>query len=200
MILNEFDSEKIIKKYLPTIKSIFIKTDKITNKKIEFPAFIKGTSKELTHKKRFGFVELVNNKKELEKAIKKMTLISKKKSIKLDGYVIQKKIIGTEFILGLKKDKTFGYVIMFGIGGSNTEKINDIVFRSCPIKRKDAQEMLNEIKNQALLIDINKDKIISTLLNLCKITKKYNIKELDINPVIVNKNSLIAVDALLILE
>ena len=105
-------------------------------------------------------------------------------------------------ITGLKKDPTFGHVIAFGVGGIFTEIIKDVVFRVCPISKKDAIEMIKEIKAYKILEGTRGEKpvnfysLLRVLLALSELSKKYeNIEELDINPLIVNEKNAKIVDA-----
>ena len=58
---------------------------------------------------------------------------------------------GIEIIIGMYKDAQFGPVIMFGLGGIFVEVLKDVSFRLIPIVKRDAEEMIKEIKGYALL-------------------------------------------------
>jgi succinyl-CoA synthetase beta subunit len=198
MILNKFESEKIISKYLPTAKHQLIKNckDKVN---LKFPLFAKGIAKEIPHAKRAGFLMKSKSPKELNKVIKDFEKKAQKKKIKLDGILLQEEIIGNEFIIGIKKDFTFGHVIMLGIGGSHAEEIRDVSFRLCPITKSEAKKMASDLKNQALLKGINTEKLYSALEIISKLPQKLkDLKELDINPIIINNKDATIVDALLV--
>ncbi len=114
---------------------------------------------------------------------------------------------GREIIIGLKKDETFEHVIMVGIGGIYTEILKDVSFRVCPINLDDADEMLNELKLKKLLEGVRGEKRInfkllnSLLVKVSKLPEKYgDIKEMDINPLIVNSKDAKIVDARIVLE
>jgi acyl-CoA synthetase (NDP forming) len=96
---------------------------------------------------------------------------------------------------------------MFGLGGIFVELLNDVTFRVAPITREDAHEMVIKVKAYPLLkgyrntppADI--DAIISVLLNTSKLVMDYpEIKELDLNPIMVYENGAKTVDARIILE
>jgi len=199
-VINKFESEKIISKYLPTAKHQLIKNskDKIT---LKFPLFAKGISKEIPHAKRAGFLMKVESLKELNLVITDFEKKAQIKKIKLDGILLQEEVKGNEFIIGIKKDFTFGHVIMLGIGGSHAEEIKDVSFRLCPITKSEAKKMASDLKNQVLLKGINTEKLYSALEIISKLPHKLkDLKELDINPIIVNKKEGVIVDALIVFE
>jgi acetyltransferase len=114
---------------------------------------------------------------------------------------------GREVILGVTYDRTFGHMIMFGLGGIYVEVLKDVAFRIVPVSRHDALAMVNQIKTIGLLrgargerpSDI--DAIASYIVNLsCLISDFPEIQELDVNPLMVMEKGAIAVDARIIFE
>jgi acyl-CoA synthetase (NDP forming) len=96
---------------------------------------------------------------------------------------------------------------MFGFGGTFVEIMKDVSFRIAPINEREAKEMISEIKAYPILkgyrgqqaADINTIKNI--LLCVSKLVMDYpEIKEIDLNPVIVYGNGAKTVDARIILE
>ena len=113
----------------------------------------------------------------------------------------------TEVIVGAIKDPQFGPAIMFGLGGVFVEVLKDVTFRVAPITEDDAYEMIRDVKAYPLLkgyrntppADI--DAIAKILLSTSRlVTDHMEIKELDLNPVIVYEKGAKAVDARIILE
>lgn len=113
----------------------------------------------------------------------------------------------TEVIVGAIKDPQFGPAIMFGLGGVFVEVLKDVTFRIAPITLDDACEMISEVKAYPLLkgyrntppADI--DTITKILLNTSRlVTDHLEIKELDLNPIIVYEKGAKTVDARIILE
>jgi acetyl-CoA synthetase (ADP-forming) len=96
---------------------------------------------------------------------------------------------------------------MFGLGGIFTEIIKDVSFRVAPLNAHDALDMINEIKGYKILgavrgmesVDI---KILTDILiAIGEIgMENENIKEIDINPLIISGNKPVAVDALVVLK
>jgi len=159
-------------------------------KKIPFPWVMKASGRKIIHKKIIGGVRIgIRNYKQANKVFDSL------KKIKNCGEIlIQKQIKGKEFLLGLKKNPDFGHVIAFGVGGTGVEKKKNISFRVCPLDEKDAKELIKESK-----VNLPKESlqtIEKNIIHLCQFVKKYpKAKELDINPLIVEENKAIVVDA-----
>ena len=113
----------------------------------------------------------------------------------------------TEVIVGCIKDAQFGPTLMFGFGGTFVEVMKDVSFRIAPIAEADAREMMTEVKAYPILqgcrgqppADI--DTLTQILLNVSKLVMDYpEIRELDLNPVMVYEKGAKTVDARIILE
>jgi len=201
-VLAEKEAEEFLeKKGFPIAKRIFVKDfDGCLKaaKKISFPLVLKIASKKILHKSDVNGVRVnIKDEKELEKAFNEL-----KKIKNFEGVMVQEYIEGKFVITGLKKDPTFGHVIAFGLGGIFTEIIKDVSFRVCPITKKEAIEMIKEIKAYKILNGTRGEKpvnfysILRVLLALSELSKKFkDIQELDINPLIVNEKNAKIVDA-----
>ncbi|MBS3163196.1 acetate--CoA ligase family protein [Candidatus Woesearchaeota archaeon] len=181
---------KVIKRGLATN----LNQAKEISKKIGYPVALKNAT--LLHKSDKGGVILDVNENNLEESFKKL---------KSDKVLVQKYTFGKEVLLGIKKDPTFGHVIMFGIGGIYTEILHDVSMRVFPIDKNDASEMVNEIKYEKILesrgMKANKNLIINNILKLNELIKKNkNIVELDINPLLVDETNAIVADARIVME
>jgi acetyl-CoA synthetase (ADP-forming) len=113
----------------------------------------------------------------------------------------------TEVIVGAIKDPQFGPAMMFGLGGIFVEVLKDVTFRVAPITEEEAREMITEVRAYPLLkgyrnlppADTNA--IVKILLNASKLVMEYQqIKELDLNPIMVYEKGAKTVDARIILE
>jgi acetyl-CoA synthetase (ADP-forming) len=126
----------------------------------------------------------------------------------LHGVSVQRMVRpGTEVIIGTTKDPQFGPVIMFGLGGIFVELLKDVSFRVIPVKRKDAQEMIQEIKGYPLLQGYRGKEpasltaLVEVILKISKFVEQNSqIKELDLNPIFAYQDKAVAVDARIILE
>jgi acetyltransferase len=114
---------------------------------------------------------------------------------------------GIEVIIGTKIDDQFGPVIMFGIGGTMVEVLKDVVFRVLPISNFSARKMIQEIRSARLLDGFrgappyDKKALMKLLMTVSEVIESYpEIKELDLNPIIVHEHGLKIADARIILK
>ncbi len=104
-----------------------------------------------------------------------------------------------EFLVGLQKTPEFEHVIAFGVGGSDVEKLGKVDFRVCPFDKKEAMEFVDEFFKDLL---INEKKVlVKILLKCCSLAKKFpEIKELDINPLVISNGKAIVLDSRIVFE
>ncbi len=123
--------------------------------KIGFPVAMKILSPEIVHKFDVGGVRLdLNTPAEVEHGFGQMMInvARARPEAKLDGVVIQQMVPkGTELILGMKRDKRFGPVIMFGLGGVTVEVLKDVAFRLAPVRELGARRMVESIRGFKIL-------------------------------------------------
>jgi len=183
---------------------------KIANQ-IGFPIVMKIVSPQIIHKTDAGGVKLnVKNEKETEIAFNDIISNCKKfnEDAEIRGILIEKMVkSSTEIIVGVTRDPTFGPAIMFGLGGIFVELLKDVSFRIAPITDKDAKEMIHEIKALPMLQGfrggpiVNLENIVNILLKISKLSVDFikDIKEIDLNPIFAYEDSLLIVDARVIL-
>jgi acyl-CoA synthetase (NDP forming) len=178
---------------------------------IGYPVVLKIVSPDILHKSDVGGVIInLRSTDEVKDAYRKIITNVKKHKADADivGIFVQEMAPkSTEVIIGATKDPQFGPALMFGLGGVFVEVLEDVTFRIAPITERDAREMITEVKAYPLLTgyrgqppaDI--DTIISILLNTSKLVMDHQeIKELDLNPIIVYEKGAKTVDARIILE
>jgi len=200
---TEVDTEKFLKKYVPVAKHKLCKSLlEVKSSGIKVPLVLKIISKDALHKSDINGVRIVNCEPELEGEFNSLMKIAKHKKLKLEGILVQEFIEGECLLIGLKKDDVFGHVIAFGIGGIYTEVMKDVSFRVCPITSKDFKSMVSELKMKDLLFGVrgkegvNMKKLESVVINISKIPMRHKeIKEMDINPFVINSKSGKVVDA-----
>ncbi|MCD6479948.1 acetate--CoA ligase family protein [Candidatus Bathyarchaeota archaeon] len=180
-------------------------------RRIGFPIVLKVISPQVLHKSDVGGVIL--NLRDEEGVREAYRRIHENVKAKVPGAVIEGIIVqemapsSTEVIVGAIKDPTFGPTIMFGLGGIFVEILRDVSFRLVPIERVDAEEMIGEIKAYKILEGArgmpkaDKEALIEILLKTSEMLMDIpEIKELDLNPIMVYEKGAKIVDARVILE
>ena len=181
------------------------------SQKLGFPVALKIASADVIHKTDAGGVKLgLKTATQVGKAYDDiMRAITKAfPQAKIEGVSVQTMAKpGVEVIIGMSKDAQFGPVLMFGLGGIFVEILKDVAFRIVPLEKRDAAEMVHEIKGFPLLqgyrgsepVDIvNLENILLKVSEF--VEKTPEIKELDLNPIFAYKDGAVAVDARVILE
>lgn len=181
------------------------------SEEIGFPVVLKIVSPDIIHKSDVGGVMLnLKDKKEVKAAYRQIMENVKKhrKDAKILGIIVQEMAPpSTEVIIGAIKDPQFGPTLMFGLGGVFVEVLKDVTFKIAPITEAEAREMLTEIKAYPLLMGYRNmppadtEAIVKILLNTSKlVTEHMEIKELDLNPIMIYAKGAKTVDARIILE
>jgi len=178
---------------------------------IGFPVVLKIVSPDIIHKSDIGGVILnLKNAKEVKAAYKQImeNVKKRRKDAKILGVIVQEMAPpSTEVIVGAIKDPQFGPTLMFGLGGVFVEILKDVTFKVAPITEEEAREMLTEIKAYPLLKGYRNlppadtEALVKILLNTSRlVTEHMEIKELDLNPIMVYEKGAKTVDARIILE
>jgi acetyl-CoA synthetase (ADP-forming) len=112
-----------------------------------------------------------------------------------------------ELIAGFVRDDQFGPCVMLGIGGVLAEALGDVAFRLAPLDRVDADDLVDELSNQALLgpvrgePPVDREALAQVLLGLSAVGEgDERIRSIDLNPLIVSGGVPLAVDALVELD
>ncbi len=214
-VLTEFESKRILKQAgLSVVETKLATTQKEAvsiSRRMGFPVALKIASPDVIHKTDSGGVKLsLNNMTEVRKAHDEILRKVRKQypAAIVHGVSVQKMVRpGTEVIVGASKDAQFGPVIMFGLGGIFVELLKDVSFRVVPLERRDAQEMIEEIKGFPLLQGYRGKEpasipaLVETILKVSKLIEENPmIKELELNPIFAYRDKAVAVDARIILE
>ena len=212
--LDFIKSKEILSKYgILSCKEKLVGSKKeafLFTKKIGFPVVLKIFSPDIPHITDIGGLKQgIKSKDELEKAWDDISFSVKKNNPKalIEGFLIQEEVEGIEIMIGMKRSREFGPVLMFGLGGILVEVLKDISFGIAPISELTAMRMIKEIKGYKTLKGfrgnpvVNLENIVDILINLSKFSlESPEIKEIDFNPIIVNSEKALVVDAYLLYE
>jgi acetate---CoA ligase (ADP-forming) len=159
-----------------------------------YPVVMKINSPDISHKSDVGGVKVnLKNADEVKAAFAAMMkdIPAKSPKAKLEGVSIQQMADkpGAEIILGVKRDPSFGPMVMFGLGGIFVEVLKDVAFTLAPMTRDEAMAVMQATKSYKLLqgvrgqqgVDI--DGLAECLQRLGQLVSDFpEIVELDINP------------------
>jgi len=181
--------------------------------KIGYPVVLKIVSPDVIHKVDVGGVIVgISNETELREAFNKLLDNMKKKApnARIEGVYVQKMVTRADYelILGSKKDPVFGSIILFGSGGVGVELFRDYAIGLPPLNQVLARRLMEETRIYKILrsgfrhkppADASKlEEILVRFSNM--ITDFPEIKEVDINPLIVSGSEVYAVDVRIILD
>ena len=129
---------------------------------------------------------------------------------KIEGGSIQKMITNYDYalIVGSKKDPIFGPMIIFGLGGTEAEFFKDISVGLPPLNQVLARRLIEQTKIYKILSEGFRTKPPANLRLLEETLVKFSnliidfpeIKEIDINPLVMRSNAAVALDARIILD
>jgi acetyltransferase len=114
---------------------------------------------------------------------------------------------GHEVIIGMKRDPTFGPMVMFGLGGVYAEALADVSFRLAPLSQADAEEMIAEVQSARLLDGLrgappaDRQALVNAIVAVGELARANPaVAELDINPLLARPDGALALDARIILR
>ena len=213
--LTELESKQILKEVginTTEIKLARTKEEAVSHsKELGFPVALKIVSPDILHKTDVGGVKLgLNNEDDVGNAYDGIISMIKKQepAAKIQGVSVQPMARpATEVIIGMSKDPQFGPVLMFGLGGILVEVLKDVSFRIVPLTRRDAREMIGEIKGYPILEGYRGQEpaniavLEELLLKVSEfVDSRPEIAELDINPIFAYSDGALAIDARVILD
>jgi acetyltransferase len=179
---------------------------------IGFPVVLKIDSRDITHKTEAGGVFLgLDSAPAVAKAWHDIiaNAESYRPNAEIAGVTVQPMLSGIDYelIAGAKKDRDFGPVILFGMGGIWTEVIKDRAIAFPPLNRLLARRLMEETKVFRLLsgyrnkLPANLALIEEILIRLAQLVTDYpEIQELDINPLVVSADRVVAADARIVIK
>ena len=211
-ILSEYESKQVLTDYqIPITHELLVNNMEdfmLATAKIGYPLVIKGCAPDIAHKTEQKLIRVdIRNDQEAKIAFSEIVSRMDGKADK-NSVLVQEFVEGSrELVAGLKRDPQFGVCVLFGLGGILTEILEDVAIRKAPLEKQDALEMMREIKGHKILEPIrgmeapDLNLLADILINVGRVgLENHEIKEIDINPIIITQRKFIAVDALVILH
>lgn len=170
-----------------------------------FPVAMKVVSPDISHKSDVGGVSLgVSGEKAAGLAWDRIMADVQRNAAgaRVDGVLVEHQVDhGLEIIVGMKRDPTFGPLVMAGLGGIFVEALRDVVFRIAPLTAADARDMLSSLRGSALLKGVrgrpavDRAALETVIRRVAQLAVDFpQIAELDINPVLAFEHRVVAVD------
>lgn len=160
------------------------------------PVAMKIVSPDILHKSDAGGIKLkLHSKEEIQIAYRELMENAKKykSDARIQGVLVEKMAgEGIEVIVGVRRDPSFGAVLMFGLGGIYVELFKDVAFRILPVSYDEVVEMVQETKTWKLLRGLRGkeeadiDALVQCILRLGQLALEFNeFDEVEINPLLV---------------
>ena len=164
--------------------------------KIGYPSVMKAIGP--LHKSDVGGVVLnIQNEKQAISVFRKLIELPETTAV-----LIQPMLNGTELFVGAKYEDKFGHLILCGLGGIFIEVLKDVSYGLAPVGQNEALSMIRNLKSYKIIKGvrgqegINEDKFADIIARLSALLKSaHEITELDFNPLLGTKDTVIAVDA-----
>jgi acetyltransferase len=210
--LFEDEAKQLMAAYgIPIVKTVAVSSvDEAVQaaKRIGYPVALKILSPDISHKSDVGGVILnLENDDEVRSAAESMNknIANLRPKAQLQGFTVQQmfaKRDGYELIVGVSTDQQFGPVVMFGEGGVAVEVLDDKALGLPPLNSLLAEDMVKRTRVYKRLKGfrdrkpVNMDAVTQVLVQVSQLVTDFpQVQELDINPLIADSQSVMALDA-----
>ena len=214
-LLNEVEAKQLLRDAgVPVVTTVLATTSEEAKAQAEavgYPVVLKVVSPDIAHKSDVGGVKIgLEDSGAVTAAYDEIMAAAGKNApgAAVQGVSVQPMAPsgGVEVIVGMTRDQQFGPVLMFGLGGIAVEILQDVAFRITPLTRRDAREIVREIKGFKMLtgfrnlLPVNLDALEDLILKVSDFADKNpDLAEMDLNPVMAYSHGALAVDARIIL-
>jgi acetyltransferase len=213
-ILSPVESLHFLEAYkIPTVRTLVAEIPKEAvnaASKLGYPVVMKTLSPQITHKsKAEGVVLNVWSPAQVKALFKELAekIENHKPEAEFRGVLVQPMIQKKrcELLIGSKKDPQFGSVILFGLGGTSTELLGEVSVGFPPLNQVLARRLMEKTIIHKLLesseCSDNCKLLEEILVKFSQIVIDFpEIKEMDVNPIVVGKSDAVAVDARIVIE
>src|SRR5437879_149688 len=213
--LSEYASKQLLKAY-GVRPSRDVLCDSATRavqaaKPIGYPVVMKVSSPDLQRKSDLGIVRVgVGSAREVRTVYDELLRKARRaggKRARRDGVLVCETVTGgVETVVRVSQDPLFGPVVMVGLGGVFVEVLRDVTFRVPPFGADEAGRMVRELQAYPLLEGArgqkpaDADALVDVIMNVQRLAMDLagDVRELDINPLVVRPRGAVALDALVV--
>jgi acetyl-CoA synthetase len=203
-LLDEADSKRLLAGAgvpLPPSETVALEAAGAAAVRIGFPVVAKLVSSSLPHKAAAGAVRLdLGSAAAVEQAVEEMSAAVA--PVRADRVLIERFVAGAvaELIVGVKRDPSFGPVLVLGSGGNDVELIDDAVPLLLPVSRSDVEQALVRLRCHPRLVAGGADiaAVVGAVRRIADLADRQRdrLVELDVNPLLALPDGCVAVDAL----
>ncbi len=211
-VLTEPESIALLKAFnIPTVRNGIARSAEealILATSMGFPVAMKIYSEDISHKSDVGGVKLnIRNAVDVRGNFRELIdrVQAKRPGARIEGVTVEamhRTTNGREVMLGVVNDPVFGPVISFGAGGTFVEVMEDAAIAIPPINERLARNLISKTKVSKALGEFrnmpaaNVDSLVDVLLRVSNMACELPwLKEMDINPLILDEVGAMAVDA-----
>ncbi|MGA1866351.1 MAG: acetate--CoA ligase family protein [Thermoplasmatota archaeon] len=184
---------------ISTPKSVIVRTIEEAvgaAESIGYPVVMKIVSRDILHKSDAGGVALdLEDREEVMDAYQLIIRNARNfdQHARIDGIEVSEMVHkGLETIIGARRDRSFGPIIMFGLGGIYVEIMKDVSFRALPISRAEAISLLKEVRSYPLLLGVRGEEskdiegLMDVMMRVGSILRSVTrITDMEINPLFI---------------
>ena len=216
-VLTEMESKTLLSAFhIPVTQTILARSANeamMIATQLGFPVALKIDSPDISHKSDVEGVALnILNATGVRDAYAEMiqTVARLKPQARINGITVQtmaRAKRGREVCVGLVTDDPFGPVIAFGAGGTMIELIDDRAMELPPLNQFLARHLISRSRVAETLGDwrgaqaVNMDALEQILLRVSEMVCELpQLREMDINPIIVDASGAVAVDARIVID
>ena len=126
-----------------------------------------------------------------------------------DTYAVMlaQQLRGTEVFIGAKREGGFGHIVMCGLGGIFIEVLKDVNVGLAPVSPDEARAMIRGLKSYKIIQGVrgqepvNEEKFVEAVVRVSMLVRTApEIFEMDLNPLLGNRDEVVAVDARIRIE
>ncbi|PJC02791.1 MAG: GNAT family N-acetyltransferase, partial [Gallionellales bacterium CG_4_9_14_0_8_um_filter_59_50] len=216
-VLSEMESKALLAAFnIPVARTMVAHSPNealLIAQQLGFPVAMKINSPDITHKSDAGGVMLnLRNAHEVRAAYQHIidSVQLNRPNARVEGISIEPMIVkanGRELMIGVTTDPVFGPVITFGAGGTSVEIMGDRAIALPPLNSFLARELIQGTRIAKMLgpfrnmLPANMAALEDVLLRVSEMVCELPLlKEMDINPLILDEQGVLAADARVVVE
>jgi len=220
-LLNEYEARQVLREYgIPCPTEVYVGADEFDGgdaflDRLEaadgtppYPLYLKAVSRDISSVSDAGGVRRVTAPEDVPDAVEEVLAGVEEydPGARLQGVLATEDVSGgaRELLLGATDDPQFGNVVSLGVGGIYVEVYGDVEFRVVPLSEADARSMIDGLEGREILEEFrgmapaDLDALVDVTVQFSRLVEENpEIREADVNPLMVGPDGVVAADALI---